>query len=147
LHRDQDVTGVSGTGVVADGVEFDDGTVVIRWRGERPSTVVWEDLSAAEAVHGHVGATRFVFLGYDGQPLGEAPEPPERTARGFGHYLTAQDTYGKRLDVTESSVADYDAVWIYADEGAAHLDAGNAVAVRDALNSWLHSIDHPATRR
>lgn len=41
LHRDEDPTGVSGPGIVADGVEFDDGTVVIRWRSEHASTVVW----------------------------------------------------------------------------------------------------------
>jgi hypothetical protein len=41
FHRDADVTGVSGTGIVADGVAFDDGVTVVRWRGERRSTVVW----------------------------------------------------------------------------------------------------------
>lgn len=149
LQRDEDPTGISGTGVVADGVEFGDGTVVIRWRGERPSTVVWEDISAAEAVHGHVGATQFVFLGHDGRPLGRPSEPPERTARGFAVYASGTDTYGKRFDVKESSAASYDAVWIYigADAEAAHLDADRAVLVRDALNAWLHSIGHPATWR
>jgi hypothetical protein len=62
LHRDQDVTGISGIGVVAEGVEFSDGTVVIRWLGDTPSTVVWPDLAAAERVHGHGGATRIVYL-------------------------------------------------------------------------------------
>ena len=31
LVRHEDVSGVSGTGRVADGVEFNDGTVVLRW--------------------------------------------------------------------------------------------------------------------
>lgn len=61
LERDTDVTGVSGTGTVADGVVWPDNTVSIRWRGERPSTVFWESLEHAEAVHGHGGATRFVW--------------------------------------------------------------------------------------
>lgn len=149
LHRDQDATGVSGTGVVADGVEFGDGTVAIRWRGDTPSTVVWEDISAAYRVHGHVGQTRFVFLGYDGRPLGEAPEPPSRTERGFATFLATTDTYGKRVDVQQSSAAMYDAVWVYVGEGndAAHLDESGAIAVRDALNAWLHSMDSPATWR
>ena len=59
LERDADVTGVSGT--VADGVVWPDGTVSIRWRGDRPSTVFWESLEHAEFVHGHQGATRFVW--------------------------------------------------------------------------------------
>jgi hypothetical protein len=58
LHRKEDVTGVSGVGVVADGCLFPDGVAVVRWRGEHRSTVVWtEGMAAVEAVHGHGGAT------------------------------------------------------------------------------------------
>ncbi|MEV0445864.1 hypothetical protein AB0I84_12825 [Streptomyces spectabilis] len=61
LERDHDVTGVSGTGTVADGAVWPDGSVSIRWRGDRPSIVFWERLEDAVAVHGHGGATRFVW--------------------------------------------------------------------------------------
>lgn len=62
LHRDVDVSGISGTGIVADGVVFPDGVSVIRWRGERQSTVVWPSVEDVEAIHGHGGATRVVWL-------------------------------------------------------------------------------------
>ena len=62
LHRDLDVSGISGTGIVADGVVFPDGVTVIRWRGERRSTVVWPGVDDVEAIHGHGGATRIVWL-------------------------------------------------------------------------------------
>lgn len=62
LQRDADITGISGTGIVADGVCWPDSTVSIRWRGERPSVVFWEKLEHARAIHGHGGATRFVWL-------------------------------------------------------------------------------------
>ena len=62
LQRDHDVSGISGTGIVADGVEFPDGTTVIRWRGERQSTVVWPSIEDVEAIHGHGGATRIVWI-------------------------------------------------------------------------------------
>jgi hypothetical protein len=62
LRRVVDVSGVSGTGDVADGVVFPDGSVAIRWRGELASTSVWSSLDVAEAVHGHGGATRIVFV-------------------------------------------------------------------------------------
>lgn len=62
LYRVEDVTGVSGRGNVAHGVQFADGTVVIRWRGEDPSTVVWGSLDAAMRVHGHDGKTKVVWL-------------------------------------------------------------------------------------
>jgi len=62
LQRDVDVSGVSGEGRVADGVQFEDGTMVIRWLGDRPSTVVWNSFFDAMQVHGHGGATRFVWI-------------------------------------------------------------------------------------
>lgn len=62
LHRDEDVTGISGTGIVAEGVEFEDGTAVVRWRGDRRSTVVWPSMDDVEAIHGHGGATRIVMV-------------------------------------------------------------------------------------
>ena len=62
LHRDEDVSGVSGVGVVAEGVQFHDGTVVIRWFGKDASTVVWPDIASAEKVHGHNGRTRIVWV-------------------------------------------------------------------------------------
>ncbi|MFF8901698.1 hypothetical protein ACF082_29930 [Streptomyces lydicus] len=61
LHRDRDVSGVSGTGIVADGVCWPDGTVSIRWRGAYPSTVSWNSVADAEHVHGHGGATRILW--------------------------------------------------------------------------------------
>ena len=71
LVRDVDITGISGTGVVADGVQFPDGTVVMRWcavdnahakRGVKPTTQVHDDLESAIALHGHNGATRIVWV-------------------------------------------------------------------------------------
>lgn len=67
LIRDVDVTGLSGTGVVAEGVEFSDGITVLRWaevtgphydRGVRATTVVHQNVQSVEALHGHDGATR-----------------------------------------------------------------------------------------
>lgn len=62
LVRDVDVSGVSGTGVVALGVVFPDGHAVMRWIvGEYQSTVTWESVGAIEAIHGHGGHTRLVW--------------------------------------------------------------------------------------
>jgi hypothetical protein len=62
LVRDVDVSGVSGIGHVADGVRFPDGTVAVRWRGDRCSTVVWDSIADVEAIHGHGGHTRLVWV-------------------------------------------------------------------------------------
>lgn len=64
LERDTDVTGVSGTGVVAEGVEFSSGVVALTWLTEWPTSVVFHDrgVASVEAVHGHSGSTRIVWL-------------------------------------------------------------------------------------
>ena len=64
LVRDVDETGISGTGVVAEGVEFTDGVVALRWTGHWPTSVVFHDagIASVEHVHGHNGKTRIEFL-------------------------------------------------------------------------------------
>lgn len=64
LQRDEDETGVSGTGVVAEGIEFSDGRVALRWCvGEHRSTVAWDSIEAVRAIHGHDGKTKVVYRG------------------------------------------------------------------------------------
>ncbi|MGW0006122.1 hypothetical protein ACWDT6_20060 [Nocardia grenadensis] len=70
LHRDRDLTGYSGTGVVADGVVWPDGTVSMCWRGPVRTTVEAACLTDIETIHGHDGATRVVAVA--GVPTGGA---------------------------------------------------------------------------
>jgi hypothetical protein len=63
LVRDEDVTGISGTGVVAEGVEFTNGKVAMSWLTEHTSTTVFDGLHDVELIHGHNGSTRIVFEG------------------------------------------------------------------------------------
>ncbi len=62
LVRYRDLSGVSGTGVVAEGCVFTDGSVALRWRGNNPATAVWPDVESVLAVHGHQGATEVRWL-------------------------------------------------------------------------------------
>jgi hypothetical protein len=62
LERDEDVTGISGTGTVAEGVEFADGQVVMRWLTSVTSTVIYASIDAVEIIHGHGGTTRIVWV-------------------------------------------------------------------------------------
>lgn len=65
LDRRVDVTGVSGTGVVAVGVLFVDVDIAcVHWLSEFPTSVVWHSrgLESLTAVHGHGGHTQTVFL-------------------------------------------------------------------------------------
>jgi len=59
LVRNEDKSGVSGTGLVAEGCEFTDGTVAMRWvTGDHRATAVWENITAVKAIHGHGGKTK-----------------------------------------------------------------------------------------
>ena len=57
LNRIEDQSGVSGIAHVAEGVEFSDGTVVLRWRSKYRSICVYDSVSDLIAVHGHNGRT------------------------------------------------------------------------------------------
>ncbi|MFF5778131.1 hypothetical protein ACFY7Y_14420 [Streptomyces virginiae] len=87
LFRHADVSGVSGTGIVADGILWPDGTASLRWRGERPSSVHWDRIADAKAVHGHGGATEIVWddNGSDAERLARIAEAhaKDETAHGM----------------------------------------------------------------
>jgi hypothetical protein len=74
LLRHRDMSGISGTGVVALGVRWPDGTASVRWLGPRPSIVFWDrgGMADAEHVHGHGGATEIVWD--DEAPSHEMPD-------------------------------------------------------------------------
>ena len=62
LIRDEDASGVSGVGHVADGVVFPDGAVALRWRTTISSTVIYSSVGDVVAIHGHDGRTKVVFV-------------------------------------------------------------------------------------
>jgi hypothetical protein len=57
LIRTEDVSGVSGIGPVAEGIQFSDGTVVLRWTARLRSTTIFDSIFDLEAIHGHEGRT------------------------------------------------------------------------------------------
>ncbi len=71
LVRHRDLSGVSGTGIVADGCEFPSGKAVVAWRGTAPSIVVYDSMRAVEAIHGHKGAPEVRFV--DDWPVRAVP--------------------------------------------------------------------------
>ncbi|MFF9568476.1 hypothetical protein [Streptomyces sp. NPDC014685] len=91
LRRHTDVSGISGTGDVADGVLWPDGTASVRWRGEHPSAVHWDrGRASVELIHGHQGATEIVWLDPDeGDQPADAPAVPLALRRAIDRALTA----------------------------------------------------------
>lgn len=55
VDRRKDHTGISGIGVIAEGVQFTDGTVVIRWITETATTGIFDNIEDLRKIHGHKG--------------------------------------------------------------------------------------------
>lgn len=62
LIRVEDLTGVSGTGEVAEGTVFSSGLAVIHWLREPYAMGVYQSLEDVITVHGHEGRTQLQFI-------------------------------------------------------------------------------------
>ncbi|MFD9950825.1 hypothetical protein ACFWYW_58975 [Nonomuraea sp. NPDC059023] len=103
LRRVEDVSGVSGTGIVAEGVAFSDGWTVLQRLGREPmnepTIVTWlnNGHEGVVKVHGHNGSTRVEWIDIP-NPI---PEPDYASAwtelRGYVEHAV-QDGSGIDAD-------------------------------------------------
>lgn len=61
LERIEDESGVSGTGIVAEGVQFSTGKCVLAWVTQFKSVAVYDSVEDVEMIHGHNGKTVIVW--------------------------------------------------------------------------------------
>ncbi len=62
FERMEDESGISGCGLVAEGVLFNDtGEVVVHWFGKHSSINIYHSLEDVIYIHGHNGKTKIVF--------------------------------------------------------------------------------------
>lgn len=81
LHRIEDETGVSGTGIVAEGCVFGDGTVALRWKTATPGTTIFESVDHMLSVHGHDGKTQLVYTDETRTDTHEVEKPKAKSRR------------------------------------------------------------------
>ena len=64
LQRNEDATGMSGTGIVAMGVEFSSGWCALMWKSEIASLTTYTSISSVEKLHSHSGQhdTKIVWI-------------------------------------------------------------------------------------
>lgn len=72
VKREEDESGVSGTGVVAEGVEFENGKVAIQWLSHKASFGIYDNIKHFKDIHGHGGKTKVRWI--DPDPLENAEE-------------------------------------------------------------------------
>lgn len=62
LRRDIDVSGVSGVGVVAEGVQFTNGKCCMQWLTTVNSIAIYQSIDDLVTIHGHDGKTTVWWL-------------------------------------------------------------------------------------
>jgi hypothetical protein len=62
LYRYEDESGVSGTGLIAEGVCFSSGKCVLAWLTETPSVNIYENIAEIAHIHGHQGKTEIKWI-------------------------------------------------------------------------------------
>jgi hypothetical protein len=75
LRRLADRSGLSGTGDVAEGVEFWNGQVALTWRSPWPVVSTFPSIEVVERVHGRDGEATILWL--DDEHAPEAPDLSE----------------------------------------------------------------------
>jgi hypothetical protein len=53
LIRIKDPSGMSGTGKVAEGIEFSNGRIALSWMTPRASVEIWNSIADLIYIHGH----------------------------------------------------------------------------------------------
>lgn len=61
LNRVTDETGISGTGRVAEGVQFGNGWCALVWLTKHTSCAFYTSIDEVQAIHGHNGKTEIVM--------------------------------------------------------------------------------------
>lgn len=62
MIRTADISGVSGTGIVAIGTQYPNGKCTISWLDELSCIGVYDTLDQLIAIHGHEGRTTVSFI-------------------------------------------------------------------------------------
>ena len=57
LRRNEDETGISGTGIVAEGMEFSTGWCALSWMTNAHSVGIYLNIKELQRIHGHNGRT------------------------------------------------------------------------------------------
>ncbi len=75
FYRSEDQSGVSGTGLVAEGVQLTNGWCVLRWISRHSSLCFYQSLDQVRAIHSHGGRTEILVHEV-------APLPRRKTEKG-----------------------------------------------------------------
>lgn len=78
LKRNEDESGVSGVGYVAEGIQFSDGTCAMHWTSVTSCTAIYHSHVELIHIHGHGGKTEIEWVDPEFQP---EPEPKKTRSK------------------------------------------------------------------
>lgn len=81
LKRNEDESGVSGTGIVAIGAVLPDGQCVLQWLTFTSSIAIYKNIDAVIDIHGHHGKTEVVLGDPPDEHKSDDSEPPKKQRR------------------------------------------------------------------
>jgi hypothetical protein len=61
LNRTKDISGVSGTGIVAEGTQYSNGWCALTWISKHTSGAWYASIDDLREIHGHNGATEIIW--------------------------------------------------------------------------------------
>jgi hypothetical protein len=96
LIRKTDVTGVSGTGIVAEGVVFENGRVVMQWRAPFQTLGIYDSIEEVEAIHCHGGLSQISYS----QHYFNAEELGPEIEKALNEHIQAIDALKDAVDKT-----------------------------------------------
>ena len=62
LKRNEDESGISGEGIVAEGVVFSSGKCAMHWLTDTTSVALYDSIEDLENIHGHGGKSEIIWL-------------------------------------------------------------------------------------
>lgn len=74
--RSEDLSGVSGTGVVGEGAEFSGGKVAFTWLSHMGAVTTYDNMKTFMAIHGHEGRGQVEWL--DPDPAEQVESTPKK---------------------------------------------------------------------
>ena len=92
LYRHEDESGVSGTGIVAEGVEFSNGKCAMSWCRRVSSVAMYDSIRELELIHGHSGKSEVIWVGQElvFDPVSRSPAPNLSESAQLAHWPKTQ---------------------------------------------------------
>jgi hypothetical protein len=143
LCRMDDASGVSGTGTVAEGIEFSNGQIALSWLTPMRSVGIYPNLKEVLNIHGHGGKTIVKWVG-DATNQEQAQQRSDAYESGFDQGrdqgVRDSDAYVASLERTVDAVVD-----LIREEGGHATGPDGIVAYIRHIHSGLKAADQYTT--